>query len=70
MNIKKLGKFVITAALIGVVAAGLAGCSKKDSAAAGDGGKKKVVNVAYTNYYVPMISSMTRGKPTVLKWQS
>lgn len=53
MNIKKLGKFVITAALIGVVAAGLAGCSKKDSAVAGDGGKKKVVNVAYTNYYVP-----------------
>ena len=53
MNIKKLGKFVITAALIGVVAAGLAGCSKKDSAAAGDDGKKKVVNVAYTNYYVP-----------------
>ncbi len=53
MNIKKLGKFVITAALIGVVAAGLAGCSKKDSAAAGDGGKKKVVNVEYTNYYVP-----------------
>ncbi len=53
MNIKKLGKFVITAALIGVVAAGLAGCSKKDSAASGDGGKKKVVNVAYTNYYVP-----------------
>lgn len=53
MNIKKLGKFAITAALIGVVAAGLAGCSKKDSAAAGDGGKKKVVNVAYTNYYVP-----------------
>ncbi len=53
MNIRKLGKFVITAALIGVVAAGLAGCSKKDSAAAGDGGKKKVVNVAYTNYYVP-----------------
>lgn len=53
MNIKKLGKFIITAALIGVVAAGLAGCSKKDSAAAGDGGKKKVVNVAYTNYYVP-----------------
>ncbi len=53
MNIKKLGKFVITAALIGVVAAGLAGCSKKDSAAASDGGKKKVVNVAYTNYYVP-----------------
>lgn len=53
MNIKKLGKFVITAVLIGVVAAGLAGCSKKDSAAAGDGGKKKVVNVAYTNYYVP-----------------
>ena len=53
MNIKKLGKFVITAALIGVVAAGLAGCSKKDSAAAGKAGKKKVVNVAYTNYYVP-----------------
>ena len=53
MNIKKLGKFVITAALIGVVAAGLAGCSKKDSAAAGEGGKKKVVNVAYTTYYVP-----------------
>lgn len=53
MNIKKLGKFVITAALIGVVAAGLDGCSRKDSAAAGDGGKKKVVNVAYTNYYVP-----------------
>lgn len=53
MNIKKLGKIVLTAALVGIVAAGLAGCGKKDSAAAGDNGKKKVVNVAYTNYYVP-----------------
>lgn len=53
MNIKKIGKIVLTAALVGAVAASLAGCGKKEDAASGDSGKKKVVNVAYTNYYVP-----------------
>ena len=54
MNIKKLGKSIVIAMIIGTVAAALAGCGKKDTAkeAAGDGGKK-VVTVAHTNYYVP-----------------
>lgn len=55
MQIKKLGKVIATIALAGLVAASLAGCTKKgDTAASGSGdGQKKVVNVAYTNYYVP-----------------
>ncbi|MCF0153051.1 MAG: transporter substrate-binding domain-containing protein [Megasphaera sp.] len=54
MTMKKLGKAILTAALVGVVAAALTGCSKKgDSSAGGGDGQKKVVNVAYTNYYVP-----------------
>lgn len=54
LTMKKLGKVVLTAALVGIVAAALTGCSKKgDSSANGGDGQKKVVNVAYTNYYVP-----------------
>lgn len=54
LTMKKLGKVVLTAALVGIVAAVLTGCSKKgDSSASGGDGQKKVVNVAYTNYYVP-----------------
>lgn len=54
LTMKKLGKVVLTAALVGIVAAALTGCSKKgDSSASGGDGQKKVVNVAYTNYYVP-----------------
>lgn len=53
MNLRKAGKFLLTAALVGVIAAGLSGCGKKSDSAASDNGKKKVVNVAYTNYYVP-----------------
>lgn len=53
-TMKKLGKVVLTAALVSIVAAALTGCSKKgDSSASGGDGQKKVVNVAYTNYYVP-----------------
>lgn len=54
LTMKKLGKVVLTAALVGIVAAALTGCSKKgDSSASGGDGQQKVVNVAYTNYYVP-----------------
>lgn len=54
ITVKKLGKIILTAALVGMVATALTGCSKKgDSSASGDDGQKKVVNVAYTNYYVP-----------------
>ena len=50
LTMKKLGKVVLTAALVGIVAAALTGCSKKgDSSASGGDGQKKVVNVAYTN---------------------
>lgn len=54
MNFKKAGKYILTAALVGLVAVGLSGCGKKDNgAASGAGDKKKTVNVAFTNYYVP-----------------
>lgn len=65
MDIKKLGKIVLTGALVGLIAAGLAGCGKKKDQAAGGaaGGKKKVVNVAFTNYYVPYDFVNKEGKP-------
>ena len=51
---EKIGESRLTAALVGIVAAALTGCSKKgDSSASGSDGQKKVINVAYTNYYVP-----------------
>ena len=54
LTMKKLGKVVLTAALVGIVACALTGCSTNgDSSASGGDGQKKVVNVAYTNYYVP-----------------
>ena len=53
MNIKKIGKFLVTGILAGALAV-TAGCGSKDKSAnqAGDGGKK-VITVAHTNYYVP-----------------
>ena len=53
MNIKKIGKLLVTGILAGALVV-TAGCGSKDKAAnqAGDGGKK-VITVAHTNYYVP-----------------
>ena len=53
MNIKKIGKLLVTGILVGALVV-TAGCGSKDKSAnqAGDGGKK-VITVAHTNYYVP-----------------
>ncbi|MCI6910676.1 MAG: transporter substrate-binding domain-containing protein [Veillonellaceae bacterium] len=53
MNIKKIGKLLVTGILVGALAV-TAGCGGKDKSAnqAGDGGKK-VITAAHTNYYVP-----------------
>lgn len=53
MNIKKIGKLLVTGILAGALAV-TAGCGSKDKSdnQAGDGGKK-VITVAHTNYYVP-----------------
>lgn len=53
MNIKKIGKLLVTGILAGALAVTV-GCGSKDKSAnqAGDGGKK-VITVAHTNYYVP-----------------
>lgn len=53
MNIKKIGKLLVTGILVGALAV-TAGCGSKDKSAnqGGDGGKK-VITVAHTNYYVP-----------------
>lgn len=53
MNIKKIGKLLVTGILAGALAV-TAGCGSKDKTAnqAGEGGKK-VITVAHTNYYVP-----------------
>lgn len=53
MNIKKIGKLLVTGILAGALVV-TAGCGSKDKSAnqAGDGGKK-VITVAHTNYYVP-----------------
>ena len=53
MNIKKIGKLLVTGILAGALAV-TAGCGSKDKSAnqAGDGGKE-VITVAHTNYYVP-----------------
>ena len=53
MNIKKIGKLLVTGILVGALAV-TAGCGGKDKSVnqAGDGGKK-VITVAHTNYYVP-----------------
>lgn len=53
MNIKKIGKLLVTGILAGALAV-TAGCGSKDKSAnqSGDGGKK-VITVAHTNYYVP-----------------
>ena len=53
MNIKKIGKLLVTGILVGALAV-TAGCGSKDKSAnqAGDGGKK-VITVAHTTYYVP-----------------
>lgn len=53
MNIKKIGKLLVTGILAGALAV-TAGCGSKDKSTnqAGEGGKK-VITVAHTNYYVP-----------------
>ena len=53
MDIKNVGKLLVTGILVGALAV-TAGCGSKDKSAnqAGDGGKK-VITVAHTNYYVP-----------------
>lgn len=53
MKINKWGKIILIAALAGIVAAGLAGCGKKADGDRAATGGKRVINVAYTNYYVP-----------------
>ena len=55
MNLKKTGKAIVTALLIGALAVSVTGCGKdKAKGASGDAGNgKKVVTVAHTNYYVP-----------------
>ena len=54
MNIKKFGKLLVTGLLAGALAV-TAGCggSKDKAADNGEGGDKKVITVAHTNYYVP-----------------
>ena len=53
MKLRQFGKYLAAIGLVGAVALA-AGCGKKvDKGAAGEGGAKKVVNVAFTNYYVP-----------------
>lgn len=53
MNIKKIGRLLVTGLLAGALAV-TAGCGGKDKAENGsaDGGKK-TITVAHTNYYVP-----------------
>lgn len=51
MKLHTWSKVLAAAAAAGIMAAALAGCGSKGSAGQADG--KKVVNVAYTNYYVP-----------------
>ena len=55
MNLKKTGKAIVTALLIGALAVSVTGCGKdKAKGASGDAGNgKKVITVAHTNYYVP-----------------
>lgn len=55
MNLKKTGKAIVTALLIGALAVSVTGCGKdKAKGASSDAGNgKKVVTVAHTNYYVP-----------------
>lgn len=64
MNMKKWGKIALTAAIAGVMALAIAGCTKKGESAQGSGdGQKKVVNVAFTNYYVPYDFVNDKGEP-------
>ena len=47
------GKAIVAALLVGVLAASFAGCGKDKAKEASNDQGKKIVNVAYTNYYVP-----------------
>lgn len=63
MKLRQLGKYLAVVGLAGAVALA-AGCGKKvDKGAAGEGGAKKVVNVAFTNYYVPYDFVNDKGEP-------
>ena len=67
MNIKKIGKLLVTGILVGALAV-TAGCGSKDKSAnqAGDGGKK-VITVAHTNYYVPYDFVNEKGESDVFE---
>ena len=63
MKLRQFGKYLAAIGLVGAVALA-AGCGKKvDKGAAGEGGAKKVVNVAFTNYYVPYDFVNDKGEP-------
>lgn len=65
MKLRTVARLLFTVALIGVVDAALAGCGNKGDGSSGaeSGGKKKVVNVAFTNYYVPYDFVNDKGEP-------
>lgn len=65
MKLRTVARLLFTVALIGVVGAALAGCGNKGDGSSGaeSGGKKKVVNVAFTNYYVPYDFVNDKGEP-------
>lgn len=55
MKLRSVARLFLTVALMGVVGAALAGCGNQEGSTSRNGsdGTKKVVNVAFTNYYVP-----------------
>lgn len=55
MKLRSVARLFLTVALMGVVGAALAGCGNQEGSTSSNGsdGTKKVVNVAFTNYYVP-----------------
>lgn len=65
MKLRTVARLLFTVALVGVVGAALAGCGNKGDGNSGaeSGGKKKVVNVAFTNYYVPYDFVNDKGEP-------
>ena len=63
MKLRQLGKYLAVVGLAGAVALA-AGCGKKvDKGESSKGGAKKVINVAFTNYYVPYDFVNDKGEP-------